>query len=78
MDITSFFQNFLVIIVSGFSYFFNLLDSVRFLDISLLDFNIALLILSAVIPLVITLVKSSVNRNFKDKSSSKKKGVNDD
>ncbi len=62
MDISGFFNTFLSMILEGLSNSFNILDSISISGISLLDFSITILLLSVVIPMVITLVKSRSNR----------------
>ena len=55
IDITPFMSSFLNLVVSCFSTIFNLLDSIKFFNISLLDYLIALFVLSVAVPIVVTL-----------------------
>lgn len=60
-DITSFFTTFVGILLNGVSWCFNTLDSIIFMGFSLLDFIIALFLLSVAFPLLINIVKSRGN-----------------
>lgn len=62
MDISGFFNTFLSMILEGLSKFFNILDSISINGVSLLDFSITILLLSVVLPMVLTLVKSRSTR----------------
>jgi hypothetical protein len=66
MDISGFFNTFLSMMLQGVSNFFNILDSITINGVSLLDFSITILLLSVVLPMVITLVKSRSNRGYKE------------
>lgn len=69
MDISGFFNDFLSMIVDWFSWSYGTLDKIKFNGVSLLDFSITLLLLSVVVPLVITLTKS---RSFNEVSFEKR------
>lgn len=77
MDISGFFNNFLSMIVEWFGWSYGTLDTIKFNGISLLDFSITLLLLSVVVPLVITLTKSGVRtakRGYRERNYERKEG----
>ncbi len=77
MDISGFFNNFLSYMVDWFSWAYSTLDRIKFNGISLLDYSITLLLLSVVVPLVITLTKSGVRtakRGYRERSYERKEG----
>ena len=79
MDISGFFNDFLSMIVEWFSWSFGTLDKIKFNGVSLLDFSITLLLLSVVVPLVITLTKSGVRtskRGYRERSYERREGSN--
>ena len=84
MDISGFFNFFLNLMVSGAEVTYTYLDSITFNGVSLLGFSITLLILSVVVSLVVTLVRSDIvigAGRFRDSRSRKrrerKEGSND-
>lgn len=58
MDISGFFNQFFGYILTWFQWVYNTLDSITFNGISLLDYSISILLISAVLPLVITLIRT--------------------
>lgn len=66
-DISGFFNSFLNLVLSIFSFVFETLDSIAFLGVSLLDFTITIFILTVAIPLVITLLRSRSVRSRGDR-----------
>lgn len=60
-DITSFMDSFVAMLFTGLVDCFNILDSITFHNISLLDFILGILLLGFIIPIIINLVKPSVS-----------------
>lgn len=58
-DITSFMTWFISEVVKLFSGFFNILDSITFFGTSLLKLSLTILILSALLPIVLTIANST-------------------
>ena len=73
MDISGFFSWFLGQYSRLVSWSFNTLDSIKFSGISLLEFNIVLILLGVLVPLLINLVRSS-NRQAAREARKNKKG----
>lgn len=65
-DISGFTSSFINSLVSMFGSFFNILDSITFSGISLLDFVITLFVLGVAIPLVLTLLPSRAVNSVRD------------
>ena len=63
MDITSTFDFFIDMFVSGFRTCYSLLDRITFHDISLLDFMLWVLALSIILPLLLTLLGANDRPN---------------
>ena len=61
MDISSFVTWFIDTIINIFTKLFSILDSITFMGISLLQYSITILILSAVINLLITIPDTNVD-----------------
>lgn len=61
MDITSTFDFFIDMFVSGFRTCYSLLDRIQFHGVSLLDFMLWILALSIILPLLLTLLSSGQN-----------------
>lgn len=82
MNIDSFFDRFIIMVVGGARDFYNLLDSITFRGISLLDYIITIFLLGIVIPLVMTLLKSrrvgGHNQSYKEQKREQKEGSDDD
>lgn len=71
--IDNFLTSFLSIILSGFSTFFDTLDSITFSGISLLDFSISIFLIGTVVPLILTTLRSRRNGGARSKSERRKK-----
>lgn len=74
MDITNFITWFISQVVSIFSKVFEILDSITFSGTSLLKFSVALVVITALIPVILTIGKTSsvvASRSEKVKSNSK-------
>lgn len=81
MNIDSFFDSFFIMVLQGARTVYSTLDSITFRDTSLLRYSITLLLLSVVIPMVITLTKSGVRtakRSYRERSRERKEGSSDD
>lgn len=65
-DISGFMSSFLNEIIKFFVSCFNILDSISFNGISLLDFIITVFVLGVAIPLVITLLPSRAVHSVRD------------
>lgn len=81
MDISGFFNYFLNLMVEGATNVYSTLDSITFNGVSLLGYCITLLILSVVIPMVITLTKSGVRtakRSYRERGRERKEGSSDE
>lgn len=81
MNIDGFFNNFLLMMFQTARTVYSTLDSITFRDTSLLRYSITLLLLSVVIPMVITLTKSGVRtakRGYRERSRERKEGSHDD
>lgn len=79
MDITYFITWFISQVVSMFSTLFTILDSITFAGTSLLKFSLALVVLSSLIPVILTIGKSSsvvASRSEKVRSNSRKDDSN--
>lgn len=74
-DVGGFMGWFLSEMVKMVSFCFGLLDSITFLGVSLLDYFIALFLLSVVLPIIFSLVKS---RAVGSKSDRRQKGSESD
>lgn len=59
MDITEFMTWWLSQVVRMFTYFYNLLDSIQFMGTSLLKVILTILILSVLIPVILTISRST-------------------
>lgn len=70
--IDNFLTSFLSIILSGFSTFFDTLDSITFSGISLLDFSISIFLIGTVVPLILTTLRSRRNGGARSKSERRK------
>lgn len=70
MDITNFISWFLTQTLNIFTWFFNLLDSIKFYNVSLLSFCITIVIISVLIPVILTITKG--DKINSERSSSKK------
>lgn len=57
-NIDGFLSSFVSIMLSGFQFAFNTLDSIQFSGISLLDFIITVFLIGTVVPLIFTLLRS--------------------
>lgn len=62
MDISVFFNWFMNEIVKLFKSFFNILDSITFNGVSLLQFSLWCLILSALIPIIFSIARTQSGR----------------
>lgn len=67
MDITAPIVSFLDGFKGALSQLYNLLDSITFMGISLLDFSLSVFIISVVLPLVLTLLRSRGTESRKGK-----------
>lgn len=74
VDITNFIDWFVNLFVSFFSYFFNLLDTITFHNISLLDYCIAVVIIGIIFPILISLGSNYLNANKREFKKSRSKG----
>lgn len=75
MDITNFMTFFIGLMVQGVTFMFSILDSISFMGVTVLEFLLWILILSALIPIIFALVRthsptrdSRVEKNSSDKS----------
>lgn len=66
-DITNFVNEFLVLIIDIFSRCYSILDSITFNGISLLQYIITILVLSAVLSILFTLISTDINVSHKEK-----------
>lgn len=73
MDISRFMSWFLGQMVGLVGWTFDILDSITFNGISILDFLIGVLLLSVIIPILITLVKSRRTPNSRESSKASSK-----
>lgn len=74
MDISSFFNSFLNLMVTGVTYCFNTLDRISFNGVTLLQFCLWVMILSALIPIVFTVVRTQSSKlNSRRSSASSRK-----
>ena len=69
MDISDFMAWFLNQVLNMFTWIFNILDNIKFLVTSLLDLIITITVLSFLIPVILTIGKSSSIRSEKVKTS---------
>ncbi len=69
MDISDFMAWFLNQVLNMFTWIFNILDNIKFLGTSLLDLIITITVLSFLIPVILTIGKSSSIRSEKVKTS---------
>lgn len=76
-DISGFMEFFISLMVQGVVFMFSTLDSISFMGVSVLEYLLWILILSALIPIIFALVKSSspsrdnhVERRSSDKGRS--------
>ena len=76
MDISVFFNWFVGEISSLVIWCWGVLDSITFNGISLLDFNIIILLLGALIPILINLALTRSHSSAKEKRISNKEGTN--
>lgn len=72
MDISGFFNWFIGQYSNLVGWCFNTLDSISFSGITLLEFNIVLLLLGVLVPLLINLVKSSNRQAAREARKNKK------
>lgn len=80
MDISGFFNVYLSGVLNVAKKYYDTLDSITFGGISVLDYAITLLILSVVVPMVITLTKSGVrsaSRSYRERSRERREGSSD-
>lgn len=73
MDISGFFNVYLTGVLNVAKKYYDTLDSITFGGISVLDYAITLLLLSVVIPMVITLTKSGVGHAYDEITYTKRK-----
>lgn len=81
MDISGFFNVYLSGVLNVAKKYYDTLDSITFGGISVLDYAITLLILSVVVPMVITLTKSGVrsaSRSYRERSRERREGCSDE
>lgn len=81
MDISGFFNVYLSGVLNVAKKYYDILDSLTFGGVSVLDYAITLLILSVVVPMVLTLTKSGVRtakRSYRERSRERKEGSSDD
>lgn len=74
--IDSFLSSFISILTSGFTTFFNTLDSISFAGITLLDFIISIFLIGTVVPLILTTLRS--RRNYGGRSKSERRKNNEE
>lgn len=76
MDITNAFNQIFSLIFQGFTFAYNTLDSLKFRGISLLDFFIWVLVLSLILPIVVTLLNRgrSASRSYYSSEKRRNKG----
>lgn len=75
MDISNFFNWFIGVMSDLVIWCWNVLDSITFNGISLLDFNIIILLLGALIPLLINLAVTRSHSTAKEKRKARKEGT---
>lgn len=73
MNIDALFDVYLLGVLRVVREYFNTLDSITFRGISVLDYSITLLLLSVVVPMVITLVSSGVRSGYDEVTYTKRK-----
>lgn len=73
MNIDGFFNNFLLMMFQAARTVYSTLDNITFRDTSLLRYSITLLLLSVVVPMVITLVSSGVRSGYDEVTYTKRK-----
>lgn len=81
MDISGFFNVYLNGVLTVAKKYYDTLDSLTFGGVSVLDYAITLLILSVVVPMVITLTKSGVrsaSRSYRERSRQRSEGNSDE
>lgn len=79
MDISNFFDWFLVQLVRLFSFFFSLLGNITFYNTSLLELIINLLVIGVILDILVVSVRSRAVRDVsRDRSNSSKGEKNDD
>lgn len=77
MDITDFITWFINQIINIFTWCFNLLNSITFYNISLLQYIISLLVLGVILEILFTLVSSNGIKNSREYMRKEKKKNND-
>lgn len=73
MDISGFFNVYLSGVLNVAKKYYDILDSLTFGGVSVLDYAITLLILSVVVPMVVTLVSSGVRSGYDEVTYTKRK-----
>lgn len=73
-DLSSGIESVIDMILDGMGAVFDFLDSITFYGISVLDFFITLFILSCVLPLILTLLRSRSTRSERTPNNSNEKG----
>lgn len=77
-DVTGDLSVIITMFVTGFIKSFQLLDSIGFFGISLLDFLITLFILGVIIPLILTLLKADTVFRISERRRGKRSNPKDD
>ena len=78
IDISGDLSVIIAMIVTGFVKSFQLLDSIGFFGISLLDFIITIFILGVIVPLILTLLKADTVFRMSERRRTKTKRGNSD